>query len=132
VGEAFARLAHVVDEIGLAVVPADVRALVTARLARWNGERLGLGQGWAMNAVGTLDAPDRPLAVLLLLTALASHQVDESIVAAARTGFDDDGAWSRNLVGAVAWAAFSAARTVGTRLQSCAEISMPFPVARRY
>jgi len=125
VSEAFARTARVMDEVGLTVVPAGVRTLVSAHLGRWYGEHPGLDRSWAVKAVGSLEESERPLATLLLLTALASYQVDESIVAAARASFRDRAMRDSHLVGAVAWAAFSAARVAGTWISLRDGISMP-------
>lgn len=103
VADAFARAAAALDRAGARVLPADVRDLVLARLAAWDGTPTGIGRGWAYEAVGTLRAADRPAATLALLTALASHQVDDAVVAAA--GLDD-----RSLVELTSWASFAAAR----------------------
>jgi len=127
VSEAFARTAQVMDEVGLNVVPANVRTLVSAHLGRWNGERPGLDRTWVVKAVGSLEESERPLAALLLLTALASYQVDERVVAAARTAFRDDVMRDSDLIGAVAWAAFSAARVVGTWMSGGDELATPAP-----
>jgi AhpD family alkylhydroperoxidase len=125
VSEAFARTARVMDEIGLTVVPAGVRTLVTAHLGRWNGEHPGLDRSWAVKAVGSLEESERPLATLLLLTALASYQVDDRIVAAARATVRDEALSDSHLIGAVAWAAFSAARVVGAWMSERDMLSMP-------
>ncbi|MDX7594776.1 hypothetical protein SJ620_27085, partial [Citrobacter freundii] len=60
-----------------------------------------------------LHAPTR----LALLTGLAPHQVTDDDVAAARSLLDTDAA----LVGALAWAAFTAARRIGTWIGAAAE-----------
>jgi AhpD family alkylhydroperoxidase len=125
VAEAFARTSRVMDDVGLRVVPADVRMLVTAHLEQWNGEHPGLDRAWATTAVDSLGESERPLATLLLLTALASYQVDERIVAAARASFPDESIRDSHLMSAVAWAAFSAARVVGTWMSARDGKSMP-------
>lgn len=127
VSEAFARAAQVVDEIGLNVVPASVRTMVSAHLGRWNGEHPSLDRAQVVKAVGTLEESERPLATLLLLTALASFQVDERVVCAARASLRDETMRDSHLIGAVAWAAFSAARVVGSRMSLTSRLSMPIP-----
>ena len=125
VAGAFGRMARVVDNLAQSLIPSQVRTLVANRIARWNGEPLGVDRSWIENATRVLDPPDQPLATLLLLTALASHQVDARLVAAVRAaiGCPDPRDWSRYLVSVVAWAAFAAARRVGTWLESYREIS---------
>ena len=122
---AFARMARVTDNLALNLIPPQVRTVVANRIARWNGEPLGLDRSWIRNATRVLDEADRPLAALLLLTALTSHQVDSRLVGAVRIGVGcpDPRDWSRYLVSVVAWAAFAAARRVGTWLESYREIS---------
>lgn len=127
VAEAFARTSRVMDDVGLRVVPPGVRMLITAYLGRWKGEHPGLDRAWVTKAVGCLGESERPLATLLLLTALASYQVDERIVAAAQASFRDEPIRDSHLIGAVAWAAFSAARVVGTWMSARDGIPMPLP-----
>jgi AhpD family alkylhydroperoxidase len=127
VAETFARTSRVMDDLGLAVVPANVRMLVIAHLGQWNGAPPGLDRAWATRAADSLGESERPLATLLLLTALASYHVDERIVAAARASFRDQPSRDSHLVGAVAWAAFSAARIVGAWMSACEGIPMPVP-----
>jgi hypothetical protein len=80
----------------------------------WRGEPPELGRGWVEDVVLPLDAADRPLAALALLTALASYKVDRAVVEEFRARRPTD----PDLVGAAAWAAFSAARRVGSWLGS--------------
>jgi hypothetical protein len=114
VAGAFARAAAAVDEAGRAALPAPVRELVARRLTVWRGEPPRLGRGWVEDAVAPLDAGDRPLAALALLTALASYRVDRAVVEEFRARRPTDA----DLVGAAGWAAFSVARRVGSWLAS--------------
>jgi hypothetical protein len=59
-----------------------------------------------------LDAEMQPLAKLILLGALAPHQVDECVIAAFRKILPDDS----QLIEALAWGSFTAARRVGSWL----------------
>jgi len=113
VADAFARWTAVVEEAGQEALPADVRALVRERVEAWNGESTGLSRGWVEEAIVDLDEVDRSAARLALLTALASYQVDEGVIEVFRTQQPGDD----KLIGATAWASFTAARRVGTWLQ---------------
>jgi hypothetical protein len=115
---AFARMARVVDSVALELIPEEVRTVVANRIARWNGEGVRLDHSWIEDTTRVLHTMDRPLAALLLLTALGSHQVDSRLVAAVRKGCPDPHDWSRYLVSVVAWAAFTAARRVGTCMEA--------------
>ncbi|MBO3750581.1 carboxymuconolactone decarboxylase family protein [Streptosporangiaceae bacterium NEAU-GS5] len=88
-------------------VSGGVRALVSARLAAWDGLPPGPSGAWADADVARMPADDRPAARLALLTALGSYQVGPSAVA----GFGD-----RELVEITSWASLAAAREMGARL----------------
>jgi AhpD family alkylhydroperoxidase len=109
VAGAFAGLAVVVEEAGARVLPAAVRALVGERVRVWNGEDMGLSRRWVEDAIGEIEEPHRAAARLALLTALASYQVDASVVEAFRSQYPDDD----QLIAATAWASLSAARRAG-------------------
>ena len=113
ISDAFARWAAVVEEAGQEALPADVRALVRERVEAWNGESTGLSRGWVEEAIVDLDEADQPAARLALLTALAWYQVDKGVIEAFRTQQPGDD----KLIGATAWASFTAAQRVGTWLQ---------------
>lgn len=106
---AFARAAEAVEEGGRRRLPEAVRELVSARVAAWEGSPPGLGRGWAEAAVAGLPERQRPAARLALLTALASYQVDDAVVADFQRGEPGH----RALVEVTAWAALAAARRVG-------------------
>ncbi|MBG0829070.1 carboxymuconolactone decarboxylase family protein [Planomonospora sp. ID67723] len=109
---AFARAAAAIEEGGRRSVPDAVRELVAGRLAGWDGQPAGLGRGWVVDASSGLPAAQRPAARLALLAALASHQVDPSVVAEFRRAEPDE----RALVELTAWASLAAARRVGSWL----------------
>ena len=115
---AFARMAHVIEDVGSKFVSQEIRALVSTRLGRWNGERLPAERSWVTGAVQCLKEVDRPLAMLLLLTAFASDKVDARVLTAARMSFGTETHADQMLLGAVAWAAFCAARRASTWLQA--------------
>ncbi len=110
VAGAFARFASVVEEAGTAVLSPEVRALVHSRLQAWRGEDPGLGRKWVEQAVEGLDEAAQAEGRLALLAVFASHQVDEQVIEAFRAHHPADG----DLVGALAWASFAAARRIGT------------------
>jgi AhpD family alkylhydroperoxidase len=124
---AFARMARVIEHVGTTFVPAEVRALINERLESWHGERLSVSRGQAAGIVRDLQQINRPIGILLLFTALASHDVDAPLVAAARNSFAQLENSDQALVGAVAWAAFSAARRTARWLNAGARIPVNAP-----
>jgi AhpD family alkylhydroperoxidase len=114
VAGALARAVVVADEAGRAVLPDNVRELVSNRIAAWRGEVPGISRAWAMHDIESLDEADNPLAAFALLSALAPYQVDPSIIEAFRARRPTD----QDLIGAAGWAAFTAARRVGGWLAS--------------
>ncbi len=111
VAAAFARSAAQFEAAGLRSLPEPVRRLVRAELDAWHGEEPGISRSWCEDAVAALAPDDRPAGRLALLTALASYQIDDDVVAAFRARHPDDG----TLVDATAWASFAAARLIGAR-----------------
>ncbi|MFC4533316.1 carboxymuconolactone decarboxylase family protein [Sphaerisporangium dianthi] len=111
---AFARAAAAMEQAGRHSVPAPVRELVTAELAAWNGEPKGPSRAWAEDAVSALPSGLRPSGRLALLTAMASYQVDDALVARFRAETPGD----RALVELTSWASFTAARHVGAWLRT--------------
>ncbi|WP_433273398.1 carboxymuconolactone decarboxylase family protein [Actinosynnema sp. CS-041913] len=100
VGDMFGRVAAAFDA-GSRVLSGEARDVVLAHVAGWDGTPPGLGRGWAHETVAGLSPADRPGALLALLVATASYQVDEGAVA----GFGD-----AELVELTSWASFTAAR----------------------
>ncbi|MFF1875439.1 carboxymuconolactone decarboxylase family protein [Kitasatospora herbaricolor] len=115
IASAFARAAAAVEEAGREDVPKAVQELLHDTLARWDGRPPGLGRGWADRAVAALVPQERPAARLVLLTALASYTVDETVIADFRRAAGEPG--DRALVGLTAWASLTAARQVGAWMQ---------------
>jgi AhpD family alkylhydroperoxidase len=113
VAGAFAGFAAVAEEAGNAVLPEPVRALVREYVQSWHGEAMGLGRRWVEDALVEVGEEHRAVARLALLTALASYQVDASVVEGFQARYPHDA----QLIAATAWASFTAARRVGTWLQ---------------
>jgi AhpD family alkylhydroperoxidase len=110
---AWARFAAVVEEAGQRVLPEPVRAQLMTQLAEWKGEDPGMSAAWVEDAVASLDEAHRPAARFVLLVAFASYRADDSTVEAFRATTPRDS----DLVEAAAWAAFQAARRIGSWLQ---------------
>jgi hypothetical protein len=106
------RMTAAVERAGKAALPANVRELLLERMALWHGEHMGLGRRWVEDAIQPLPPPERAAARLALLTAFASHQVDDSVIRACRS----EGANDEVLVAAASWAAFCAARRIASWL----------------
>jgi AhpD family alkylhydroperoxidase len=106
---AFARAARAVEQVP---VPAAVRELVRAELVGWDGSPMGISRSWVAPLLVGLPIADRPVAKLALLTALASSQVDEAVIAEFRERHASD----QILVEVVSWASLTAARALGARL----------------
>jgi AhpD family alkylhydroperoxidase len=124
VAGAFAGLAAAVEAAGVVALPEPVRALVEAQLEAWDGEAPGLSRRWLEGAVVDLRPGHRAAARLALLTALASYQVDASLVEAFQAQEPEQG----SLIAVTAWASFAAARLAGRRLAA----SLQAPVERAH
>jgi AhpD family alkylhydroperoxidase len=109
---AFAGWATAVDRRGAEILSQRVRTLVTDFLQAWSGEFPGPSRAWVFQEVAGLPEADRAAGTLALLAALAPFQIDDEIVEAYRVHRGTDA----QLVGAVAWASFAAARTLASWL----------------
>jgi len=107
--DAFARAFAAIDAAGTRFATEPVRVLLLAELANWHGEKRGPSRAWAADAVSGLPAPDQAAGRLALLIAIASYQIDQSVIDAYRLSQDDDKA----LIGLTSWASLAAARRVG-------------------
>jgi AhpD family alkylhydroperoxidase len=109
---AFARLASVIDGIGRDLLPAEVRAGVREYVQAWDGKDPGLGRHWVERTINGPDEASKAAGRLTLLTAMAPHQVNGSVVHDFARHFPGDD----KLLGALAWASFTAARRIGSWL----------------
>ncbi|ASO20953.1 AhpD family alkylhydroperoxidase [Actinoalloteichus hoggarensis] len=116
VADALARTAAELDLAGVRAVPASVRALIVAELAVWRGGPRGLSRSWVSDGVASLPEEDRAVGRLALLVAFAPFQVDPAVVADVRRRQANDA----SIVDVTAWAAFAAARRVGSWLHEAA------------
>ncbi|MFF5207181.1 carboxymuconolactone decarboxylase family protein [Streptosporangium sp. NPDC000396] len=124
--EAFARACAAVEEGAHRSVPEPVRDVVAAELAAWNGEPTGLSRAWVSDAVAVLPAAQRPAGRLALLTAMASHQVDQPVIDEFRREVPGD----RALIELTSWASLAAARRVGSWLRTSARPAKPSETSR--
>jgi AhpD family alkylhydroperoxidase len=108
VATAFAGWINAVEVAGEHVLPEPVRRLVGERVSLWQGEPLGMSRRWVDEAVAPLKIEHQPAARLVLLTALASYQVDAGLIRAFRAQYPDDD----QLIAATAWASLTATRRV--------------------
>ncbi|OLE28524.1 MAG: hypothetical protein AUG49_02160 [Catenulispora sp. 13_1_20CM_3_70_7] len=109
---AFARAARAVEQGAREAVPPSVAELLPRLLRGWDGRPLGLDRTWLAEAVAELPPADRPAGRLALLVALASWQTDAETIDAYRAGAGTGA--DRTLIQLTAWAAFSAARQIGS------------------
>lgn len=108
--EAFARASAAIDAAGRQHVPPSVHAALSSRLAGWDGRPLGPSRSWVEEEVRTLPADERATGRLALLTALASYQIDQSVI----DGFRREQAGDEALIATTSWASMMAARQVGS------------------
>ena len=113
VAEAFGRASAALEAAGRQHVPASVHAVLRSRLADWDGRPLGPSRSWVEEEVLVLPAGERAAGRLALLTALASYQVDQSVI----DSFRREQASDEALIATTSWASMAAARQVGSWLR---------------
>jgi AhpD family alkylhydroperoxidase len=113
VAEAFARAGAAIEAAGRQFVPAPVQAVLRTRLADWDGGPQGVSRSWVDAEVRALPDRQRATGRLVLLTALASYQIDEPVIEAFRNEQPGDEA----LIATTSWASMAAARQVGSWLR---------------
>jgi len=106
---AFARAHAALERAAQQYVPDQVRELVLAEAAGWDGQPKPLSRSWVEDAASGLPTGDRAAGRLALLTAFASYQVDKGVIEEFRAAQKDDSA----LISLTAWAAMTAALRVG-------------------
>ena len=114
VADAYACFALAVEEAGEYALPAKVRSFVKEEIDEWRGETSALKLAWSEDAVSRLEAPLQAAAELALLTAVSPHDVKDEVVLDFKKHFPEEG----KLIGALAWASFTAARKIGTWIGS--------------
>ncbi|SCF02245.1 alkylhydroperoxidase AhpD family core domain-containing protein [Micromonospora matsumotoense] len=120
--DGLARGYAAIEDGGRQVVPAGVRELVAARCADPQDGPAGISaRPWVEDAVAGLSPVERPAGRLALLTAFASYQVTDAVVADFRAHHPGDDA----LVTLTAWAALTAARRYGPALAGGPDVTEP-------
>jgi hypothetical protein len=112
VAGAFSRWAAIVELVGERVLSPEVCTYVIEYISTWNGEDPGLSRNWVEQAISEFDEKFQAECRLALLTAIAPYQVDEEVIQRFRDYYPKDD----ELVGALAWSSFTAARKIGTWL----------------
>lgn len=109
---AFARLAQEAERCGRRSVPGAARTRVERAIDRWTGSPMPLGRGWLGEHLEGLAEDEAAVATVALLTALSSWSLTDEDVQRAKPALDSDVALLETCI----WAAFTAARRVGTWL----------------
>jgi len=91
-------------------LPEECRAVARRAVTAWQGAPMPISSTWTDEYTESLPEELRAATRLVLLTSLAPHQVTDADVAAARPLLATDASF----VSALAWAAWTAARRVGT------------------
>jgi alkylhydroperoxidase family enzyme len=99
-----ARFAAAAEAAGAESVEPAVQELVIGQVANWRGEAPPLD--WTSGQT--------PSARLALLTALASYQVDDKVIAA----FRQQGKSDRDLINVTAWASYVAVKRIASWIES--------------
>jgi AhpD family alkylhydroperoxidase len=108
----FLRFIETAEQAGAESVAPTVRECVREYVQTWRGEVPGLGRDWLEKAVAPLYDRHRPAGRLALMTALASWQVEEGLVADFRSRQSSD----RDLINLVSWASYIATRRIASFL----------------
>ncbi|MEX0614034.1 MAG: hypothetical protein WD738_01135 [Pirellulales bacterium] len=116
VAGAWARFAQEIERQGQAALSAETRNFAVEYIGEWDGDADELDRESIEVAIAQLSPEQRSAVRLVVLTALAPHQVDEQVV----RGFADPAQAQEKLLGALAWASFTAARRIGSLLHRAA------------
>jgi hypothetical protein len=114
VAEAFSRWAAVVEDAGKKVLSPEVREFVLKYIEGWKGEDPGLGRNWVEQTINEYDKKFQAEGRISLLTAIAPYQIDEIVIQRFRDYYPNDD----ELIAALAWSSFAAARKIGTWLNA--------------
>lgn len=111
---ALARLAHEIEREGHAAIPKETITFAWEFIQNWQGDSHGIDRESLEVAIKRLSPKQSSSARLVLLTALAPHQVDERVI----REFVDPAQDPERLLGALSWASFTAARRIGSCLSA--------------
>ena len=111
---ALARLAHEIEQEGRSALPAETLSFASEFIQDWQGEARQIDRDSVEVAIAQLSPGQAGPARLVLLTALAPHEVDERVI----FEFIDPQQDQQRLLGALSWASFTAARRMGSCLSA--------------
>jgi hypothetical protein len=83
---------------------------VQEQLNEWTGKTSELGLAWSEEEIGKLNPDMQAAARLSLFTALSPSKVDDAVI----SEFQKQAPAENQLLGALTWASFAAARKTGT------------------
>ena len=84
-------------------IPPEVQAFVLEFVRQHRGQQMGLSRRWASDTVQDLEPSQRLLAQILLLTALAAHQLDDEMILRWRQTHPTD----TDLIAVLAWGSYA-------------------------
>ncbi|NTV60868.1 MAG: alkylhydroperoxidase [Chlorobiaceae bacterium] len=115
VAGAFAAFSREIEKAGETAIPEKVRAAIKEAIDAWDGSDPGTGSAWMDATLKKLNEPDKAAGKLSLLAALAPYRVNDELVSSYSSRFPGN----ENLLSALAWSSFTAARKIGTWIAPC-------------
>jgi AhpD family alkylhydroperoxidase len=109
---AFASFAREIEKSVETALPVNVRTAVKEAIEAWDGSDPGTGNAWMDATLKRLDEPDKASGKLSLLTAFTPYRVSGELVSSYSARFPGN----ENLLSALAWSSFTAARKIGSWL----------------
>lgn len=100
---ALAYFHHQVNRLAAGIIPDHVQIFVLEFVHEHRGQNMGLSRRWADDAVQSLEPAQQPIAQLLLLTALASYQIDDELISQLRRILPADA----DLLALLAWGSYA-------------------------
>jgi AhpD family alkylhydroperoxidase len=110
IASAFAAMAEATRSAARRAAAPEVLDAVERTVAGWRGAPPAMSASWVQEPLAGLRGADRAAARLAVLAALAPYQITERDVQAYREGGPGDG----ELLNLLSWAAFTAARRIGS------------------
>jgi AhpD family alkylhydroperoxidase len=103
---------HQVNQLAAPIIPEPVQHFVLEYVHKHCGQNMGMSRRWADDAVTWLEPAQQPVAKMLLLTALASYQIDDGLIFQVRQTLpaDDD------LLAVLAWGSYATHNQLGHSL----------------
>jgi AhpD family alkylhydroperoxidase len=103
IGVALAAFHRQVNELAQTLIPDHLQRFVLEYVHEHRGQNMGLSRRWADDAVAWLEPALQPTSKVLLLTALASYQIDEELISQVRQTLPDDA----DLLALLAWGSYA-------------------------